>query len=185
MPIGIYIRTEEAKQNIRLSKIGSIPWNKGIKLSDQQKAKLNMSGLTRDYWKGKKGILKANDGSFKKGEHRSKKTEFKKGQRSNPEGEFKKGFVPWCKTHKDLMPKGEGNKKWKGDKVGYDALHRWVYRQLGKPKFCSKNKTHISKRYVWANISGEYERDLNDFHSLCNSCNLKDGVKISTRFMKL
>ena len=31
---------------------------------------------------------------------------------------------------------GEANGMWKGDKVGYGCLHRWVERQLGKPKKC-------------------------------------------------
>lgn len=77
----------------------------------------------------------------------------------------------------------EKHNLWKGDKVGYCALHRWVRKQLGIPTFCNNNLNHISKRFVWANISGEYKRDLNDWHSLCNSCNLTDGISTKYKFI--
>jgi len=69
---------------------------------------------------------------------------------------------------------GEENNKWKGDVVGYGALHDWVKSRLGNAykcenKFCEK----ISKTYDWANISGEYRRDTNDWRQLCRSCHKK------------
>jgi hypothetical protein len=47
----------------------SITWNKGIKYTNEQKNNLNLSGLElgRNFFKGTKGVLKANSGSFKKG----------------------------------------------------------------------------------------------------------------------
>jgi len=77
---------------------------------------------------------------------------------------------------------GEKNYKWKGDKVGYYSLHNWLKRELGKPMFCAKNMSHVAPLYHWANISGEYLRDLSDWHSLCPSCNKTDGVKKADRF---
>jgi hypothetical protein len=96
-------------------------------------------------------------------------------------------ICPICKKAKHNKSKGmclncfrgTNHPMFKGDNVGYYALHCWVKYYLGKPKHCSNNRNHLSKRYVWANISGEYRRDLSDWHSLCNSCNLTDGVKIS------
>lgn len=73
---------------------------------------------------------------------------------------------------------------WKGDSVSYRNLHRWIERRLGKANKCSNDSTHFSTRYHWANISGEYKRELTDWRELCPSCNLNDGVKIASRFME-
>ncbi|MCK5625044.1 hypothetical protein KAI04_04330 [Candidatus Pacearchaeota archaeon] len=66
----------------------------------------------------------------------------------------------------------EKNVNWKGDNVGYSALHDWVKSNkefLGKCEICgleSNNRRIIEA----ANISGEYKRDINDFVWLCRSC---------------
>lgn len=77
-----------------------------------------------------------------------------------------KGHIAWNKGIKE----GEGN-AWKGDSVGYGGLHQWVYKNLGKAIKCENGC--MAKRYEWANISGEYKRDLDDFKQLCKSCHLK------------
>ena len=108
-------------------------------------------------------------------------------------GWFPKGIIPWSATHK--MPPawnkgvtgymganrtsfttektiGSKNPKWKGDDVGYYALHQWVYRRLGKAikcKRCGKN----SGRIEWANKSREYKRQIDDWISLCKKCHGK------------
>ena len=56
----------------------------------------------------------------------------------------------------------ENHPNWKGSKVGYNALHSWITRKLGKANKCSNG--HIAMGYEWANISGEYRRELNDWH---------------------
>jgi endogenous inhibitor of DNA gyrase (YacG/DUF329 family) len=76
--------------------------------------------------------------------------------------------------------KGDNHHAWKGDFPSYSALHYWLYRQVGKATYCSNNKKHKSTVYHWANISGEYKRDINDFMQLCPSCHFKHddiGVK--------
>jgi len=66
---------------------------------------------------------------------------------------------------------------WRGDKVGYSALHGWVRRRLGIPRFCEGCGSENKKKYEWANISGEYKRDINDWIRLCTSCHrIFDGV---------
>jgi len=68
---------------------------------------------------------------------------------------------------------GENNWRWKGDQVGYDALHRWVAKQLGKPNICYNcGLKDTNRQYDWANISGNYIRDLNDWIRLCKSCHV-------------
>lgn len=69
--------------------------------------------------------------------------------------------------------KGEKSVFWKGDDVGYNALHSWLIRELGPASYCSNDITHKAKRYEWANISREYKRDLNDYKPLCPSCHRK------------
>ena len=71
---------------------------------------------------------------------------------------------------------GASNHAWKGDKAGYSAIHYWIERQLGKPRLCEHCGTEDAKKYEWANISGEYRRDITDFIRLCVSCHQKmDG----------
>ncbi len=62
---------------------------------------------------------------------------------------------------------------WKGNNASYSAIHKWVYSELGKATYCSNDETHRSKKYHWANISGEYRRDVNDYKPLCISCHSK------------
>lgn len=69
---------------------------------------------------------------------------------------------------------GNDNPSWKGNAVKYRAIHMWVAQHRGKAKKCSNNPNHISTRYHWANISGEYKRDLEDFRELCPKCNVRE-----------
>ena len=69
---------------------------------------------------------------------------------------------------------GSGNPMWKGDDVGYGALHDWVKARLIKPPFCMGcgNASPVDL----ANISGRYLRDLTDWEWLCRRCHMtKDG----------
>lgn len=83
----------------------------------------------------------------------------KKGQTNS--GSFK----PGC--HQE---RGEQNPAWKGDDVGYAALHVWIESRLGRPMICSTCGTLEAARYEWANISREYKRDLADWTRLCARC---------------
>jgi len=69
-----------------------------------------------------------------------------------------------------LSKKFEKNYNWKGDKVGYSALHKWVYKKLGKAILCSW--CFSSKNVEWANISENYKRDINDWIQLCRRCHM-------------
>lgn len=68
--------------------------------------------------------------------------------------------------------KGERAHQWKGDKVGYGALHTWVSKTLGAPKSCNHCGT-TNGRFEWANKSHEYKRDSDDWIRLCYSCHDK------------
>lgn len=88
----------------------------------------------------------------------------RKGIRKSPSTEFKKG-----------QNIGIEHRLWKGNSVGYQALHTWVARRLGKPKECVEcgYTSDNGRQFHWANISGEYLRDLSDWKRLCVSCHHK------------
>lgn len=92
---------------------------------------------------------------------------------------FKKGGIPWNKGKKGVQSfeymVGEKHYKWKGDKAGYGSIHDWVKRQLGKPQkceFCGQIES-IEHRLNWANKTGKYLRDINDWLRLCLKCHRK------------
>lgn len=115
-------------------------------------------------------------------------------------GWFVKGHLPWNKgvpatpemaTHLRKIARhkqpntpefkaacssfGTKNSEWKGDHVGYTALHEWVKRHKPKQDFCTDCK-QVKKRLDLANISQQYKRDINDYEWLCVSCHMhKDG----------
>lgn len=53
----------------------------------------------------------------------------------------------------------------------YGAIHSWLIRKYGKAKKCSYcgSQTIID----WANISGKYHRDINDFIPLCRKHHIR------------
>ena len=61
----------------------------------------------------------------------------------------------------------------KGTPSEYRTLHSWVERQLGKPMVCWECGDTTRSRYHWANISGEYRKDVADFKRLCVPCYAK------------
>ena len=99
-------------------------------------------------------------------------------------------IIPWNKgnhlrlnTGRTHFKKGENmeNKhfRWKGDDVGYSALHDWVYSRLGSPdmcKFCGKSGLKGNQIH-WANKSGRYLRELTDWIRLCIECHTAYDAK--------
>jgi len=65
---------------------------------------------------------------------------------------------------------GEKNNFWKGDEVGYAALHSWVRRHKPKPNVCECCKEKLP--FDLANISGQYKRDVNDYEWVCRKCHM-------------
>jgi NUMOD3 motif len=73
------------------------------------------------------------------------------------------------KGHKPAnVPMGELSPHWKGDQVSYTGLHLWV----GKHKVKTGTCTGCGRKKIteWANISGVYLRDLDDFAEMCKEC---------------
>lgn len=71
---------------------------------------------------------------------------------------------------------GDKNPMWKGDAVGYTALHDWVKRHLPQPELCQRCKERPA--IDAANISGEYKRDLTDWEYLCRTCHMNEDGRM-------
>lgn len=97
------------------------------------------------------------------------------------------GKCPNCKIdlkpHIRRMSAGENNPRWKGNNAKYSAIHMWIGRHFGKPKKCEecgiikKIGQDGKNRIQWANISGHYLRERNDWMTLCDSCHTKKRLK--------
>lgn len=99
--------------------------------------------------------------------------------------QFKVGQKPHNKGKKFPELQREKSKFWKGDKATYTAIHMDIYKHFGKADCCQnvgcvyprKNSKGVllkkPKRYNWANMSGEYRRERDDWVKLCPSCHQK------------
>jgi hypothetical protein len=68
--------------------------------------------------------------------------------------------------------KGPNASNWKGDDIGYVQLHIWIRNNYGQPSTCEHCfKIEKNNRKIhWANKSGQYKRDREDWLRLCNKC---------------
>ena len=152
-----------------------MPTIKGTKFTEEHKRNLSLALMGKN--KGKKMSLSV----------RKKMSESHKGIKFSEEHiknigkamvrRAKEGRHPWIgKKHKaDYFEKVSGinNYLWKGDKVSYQALHNWVARHRGRPtkcEFCHLEDKTRPRWFNWANKSGKYLRDLNDWLRLCVPC---------------
>lgn len=55
-------------------------------------------------------------------------------------------------------------------KTNYSTIHKWVEKELGKPKECWECGINDERRYEWANISGKYLQDTSDWKRMCKKC---------------
>jgi len=67
---------------------------------------------------------------------------------------------------------GEDSGAWKGEEVGYGALHVWVAYWKGKPHICEKCGKYVEnlKAIDWANVDHKYRRVLDDYIRMCKKC---------------
>lgn len=78
------------------------------------------------------------------------------------------------RTHMIVIHTGKIDEKsshWKGNSVGYSGIHKWIKRKLGKPNKCDRcGIENAVSGYDWANVSGQYKRDITDWIRLCKKC---------------
>ncbi len=90
-------------------------------------------------------------------------------------------------SHKGQLT-GRKNGAWKGDKVGYKALHRWLKDNFGKANKCENPECEgKSKLFEWAKLKGKkYSHNRKNFQMLCRSCHRKyDNLILNIKKMNL
>lgn len=97
--------------------------------------------------------------------------------------EYARSRSPIKKGNK-LASKNVGERHWNWQKTNpsYRAVHAWLRKTHGNATKCENPNCVYPRKdargklmekprqYQWANISGRYERDINDFKQLCPSC---------------
>lgn len=105
-------------------------------------------------------------------------------QKCSPETREKLSAAKRGKPSNAPVRRGEQCWNWKGQKVSYRSLHKWVERQRGKANHCEecgRNRAPILgatgkalkgtvSYFQWANISHQYKRILEDWKQLCYKC---------------
>lgn len=74
-----------------------------------------------------------------------------------------------------LIKSGKDHWEWRGDKVSYSGLHKWVNKHKGRPSTCEHcGRTGLTGKQIhWANKSKRYLRNLSDWIRLCSTCHGK------------
>lgn len=68
---------------------------------------------------------------------------------------------------------------WTGDDASYAALHLWLHRhkpRTGTCEWCGEAPTPSGRKKNgthFANLSGEYRRDVDDYAELCPTCHVR------------
>lgn len=65
--------------------------------------------------------------------------------------------------------------------VKYGAIHRWVRRKYGDNMQCENCGTNKSKKFEWANISGLYKLQREDWARLCCKCHRRYDLGTKNR----
>ena len=97
----------------------------------------------------------------------------------------KKGLVNFSEETKEKMRhsahRGKNHHKWKGDKVNVDGLHQWISRykqKLDKCEICGSLQDKNGKTGLeLSNITGNYERNINDFQWAHHSCHVNYDIE--------
>lgn len=72
---------------------------------------------------------------------------------------------------------GVNHWKWRGDDVGYAGVHQWIAKVKPKTGICEHcgyvtflTPGRKGARTEYANLSGDYRRELSDWKELCSVC---------------
>lgn len=176
------------------AKLKRVPWNKGLK-GKQVAWNKGMPSPTKGVPRteaDKKAISEAKKGRGNgllgrvRPEHERLNISLAKKGKPSP----LKGIPRTQETLVKMQAKrlvGDKHPFWKGDGVGYIALHEWVYKQLGKKSICWQCDTRTGK-FEWANISQQYKRDVSDWARLCLSCHRrydKGSIELTLNYRNL
>ena len=90
---------------------------------------------------------------------------------SRNKGQKRPDLAEYNRTH---IRRGEETFTWKGDDVGYIAIHNWAYRHIGLKKKCEN--CGLIEKLEMSNKSGQYKREIDDWQTLCKSCHRKHDI---------
>lgn len=123
--------------------LGKKPWNTGKPWSEEARKKMSASHMGQPAWN--------------KGKSPSKRT------RNKLSAAFKGKPQP--------ANQNEKHGGWKGDKVSYSGLHRWLQRHFKREQCeCCGVRKEATYRLEFANKSGKYLRDIADYYVMCTRC---------------
>lgn len=71
---------------------------------------------------------------------------------------------------------GEKNHNWKGENVGYQAIHWWILQKKPKPNLCEQ--CNQNEPYDLSSKNHTYSRKLKEWEWLCRSCHSKNDKRI-------
>lgn len=68
--------------------------------------------------------------------------------------------------------RSEASPHWKGNKISYSALHKWIHKHYGSPGKCEKCgfKSQSNRKIHWARKPGTHSREKRDWMRLCVPC---------------
>ena len=93
---------------------------------------------------------------------------------------LRNGNTKSCGCLRSIVKMGRRNPQWKGDSVGYNALHEWMRKRYTKPALCENCNSEPPMDL--ANKSNKYLRDLSDWWYLCRRCHMTiDGRILGIR----
>lgn len=102
----------------------------------------------------------------------NKSEEHRKKLKENHVGMLGKHHSEETKKKLAQVQKLERGSNWKGDAVGYNALHDWLRKNFGNSNKCENERCDKkSKKYDWCLIVGKkYERKRENFTMRCRKC---------------
>ena len=182
-------------------KKGSVPWNKGISMSDESKIKLSNALKGKKPWnKGKPTPerIKKKLSALLKGRRRSPETEFKKGEFSGNKNPAKRKDIrikisKAKKGKPHLNQRGENHPRWKGGLSSPNELFKkslkykiWRNKVFTRDNWtcqkCKQRRSPINAHHIH-NFSQNHRLriSLNNGVTLCKTCHRdfhkKYGIK--------
>lgn len=146
---------------------------KGYHPTTQHREKLRQAHIGKthtDEWKKQHSERMSGDGNSFYNRHHSETTKEKLRQLNLGKVGPNKGKHMSNDTKNKI--RGKKNRGWKGDSVGYGALHDYLRKYNPPPNSCQEC-SFITINLDLACITGIYNRDFKNYRYLCRPCHIK------------